>query len=54
VGPALAVTNTRPSTAAPLDTPPPERQTPLALADLQRTEIAKWWPIIKDAGIKAD
>jgi tripartite-type tricarboxylate transporter receptor subunit TctC len=34
--------------------PLPDQQTPEALAVLQRAEIAKWWPIIKEAGIKAD
>lgn len=33
--------------------PPPERQTPAALAAYQKAEIEKWWPIIRDAGIKA-
>jgi hypothetical protein len=33
---------------------PPEQQTPQALAALQKTEIAKWWPIIKAAGIKGE
>ncbi len=33
---------------------PREKQTPEALAKLQKAEIEKWWPIIKDAGIKAD
>jgi len=33
--------------------PPPERQTPQALAAYQKAEIDKWWPIIRDAGIKA-
>jgi tripartite-type tricarboxylate transporter receptor subunit TctC len=33
---------------------PPEQQTPQALAALQKTEIAKWWPIIKASGIKVD
>ena len=33
---------------------PPEQQTPEALAAYQRSEIDKWWPIIKAAGIKAD
>jgi tripartite-type tricarboxylate transporter receptor subunit TctC len=33
---------------------PLDQQTPDALAALQRAEIAKWWPIIKAAGIRAD
>jgi tripartite-type tricarboxylate transporter receptor subunit TctC len=33
---------------------PPEQQTPEALAALQKSEIAKWWPIIKAAGIKGE
>jgi tripartite-type tricarboxylate transporter receptor subunit TctC len=32
---------------------PRDQQTPEALAVLQKAEIAKWWPIIKEAGIKA-
>jgi tripartite-type tricarboxylate transporter receptor subunit TctC len=32
----------------------PARQTPEALRALQKAEIAKWWPIIKAAGIKAE
>jgi hypothetical protein len=28
--------------------------TPQALAALQKSEIDKWWPIIKEAGIKAE
>ncbi len=32
---------------------PREQQTPEALAALQKAEIAKWWPIIKAANIKA-
>ena len=35
------------------DIPPRERQTPEALAAYQKSEIEKWWPIIKAAGIKA-
>ena len=33
---------------------PREQQTPAALAALQRAEIEKWWPIIKEAGIKPE
>ena len=33
---------------------PRERQTPNALAELQKSEIEKWWPIIKAAGIKPE
>src|SRR5580700_309084 len=59
VGAAAVAAMRDPQTRQKLDgqafaTPPPERQTPQALADLQSAEIAKWWPIIKDAGIKAD
>jgi tripartite-type tricarboxylate transporter receptor subunit TctC len=32
---------------------PREQQTPKALATFQKGEIEKWWPIIKEAGIKA-
>jgi tripartite-type tricarboxylate transporter receptor subunit TctC len=31
---------------------PREQQTPEALAALQKAEIEKWWPVIKEAGIK--
>jgi tripartite-type tricarboxylate transporter receptor subunit TctC len=31
--------------------PSPEQQAPEALAKLQKTEIDKWWPIIKAAKI---
>jgi tripartite-type tricarboxylate transporter receptor subunit TctC len=33
---------------------PREQQTPEALGALQKAEIAKWWPIIKAANIKAE
>jgi tripartite-type tricarboxylate transporter receptor subunit TctC len=33
---------------------PPERQNPQGLDAHQRAEIAKWWPVIKAAGIKVD
>ena len=33
---------------------PRDEQTPEALAALHRAEIAKWWPIIKAAGIRAE
>ena len=36
------------------ETPPPEKQTPAALKEHQSAEIAKWWPIVKAANIKAD
>ncbi len=35
------------------DIPPVVQQTPAALAAFQRAEIAKWWPIIKTAGIES-
>jgi tripartite-type tricarboxylate transporter receptor subunit TctC len=31
-----------------------DQQNPQALAALQRAEIEKWWPIIREAGIKAE
>lgn len=34
--------------------PPPEQQTAAALAAWQKAEIEKWYPLIKEAGIKAD
>ena len=34
--------------------PPREQQTPEALGKLQKSEIDKWWPIIKAANIKAE
>jgi tripartite-type tricarboxylate transporter receptor subunit TctC len=37
-----------------LEIPPPEQQTPDALGALQRSEIERWWPIVKAANIKAE
>jgi tripartite-type tricarboxylate transporter receptor subunit TctC len=34
--------------------PARDQQTPAALAAFQAAEIERWWPIIKDAGIKAE
>jgi len=34
--------------------PPPEQQTPEVLGAYQRAEIEKWWPIVKEAGIKPE
>ena len=31
---------------------PRDKQNPAALAAQQKAEIERWWPIIKDAGIK--
>ena len=31
---------------------PREQQTPEALSAFQKAEIERWWPIIKEAGIK--
>jgi tripartite-type tricarboxylate transporter receptor subunit TctC len=39
--------------ALALEIPPVDQQTPEALAAFHRAEIEKWWPIIKEAGIKA-
>jgi hypothetical protein len=33
---------------------PRERQTPEALGALQRADAEKWWPLIKEFGIKAE
>src|SRR5262249_503727 len=33
---------------------PREQQTPDALSALQKAQIEKWWPIIKEFGIKAE
>ncbi len=37
-----------------MDIFPPERQTQEALGALQKASVAKWWPIIKEFGIKAE
>ena len=37
-----------------VDIPPPDQQTPEALGVLQKSEIEKWWPIIKTANIRAE
>lgn len=34
--------------------PPPDRQSPEALAAHQKAEIEKWWPIVKAANIRID
>jgi hypothetical protein len=33
--------------------PPREQQTPEALRAYQKAQIAKWWPVIEAAGLKA-
>jgi len=33
---------------------PRERQTPEVLGELVKADAEKWWPIIKEFGIKAD
>jgi tripartite-type tricarboxylate transporter receptor subunit TctC len=37
-----------------LEVPPREQQSPEVLGTFQKAEIAKWWPMIKEAGIKPD
>lgn len=37
-----------------LNVPPRDELTPHALAELHRSEVQKWWPIIKAANIKAE
>jgi len=37
-----------------LDVAAPEQQTPEGLAAFHKAEIDKWWPIIREAGIKAE
>ena len=34
--------------------PPPEQQTPQALAAFHKAEVEKWWPIIKAANLKGE
>jgi tripartite-type tricarboxylate transporter receptor subunit TctC len=36
------------------DLPPPDQRTPKALADLVRSEVAKWVPLIHAAGVAAE
>lgn len=36
------------------DIPPREQQTPSALGAFQQADIDKWWPVIKQAGVKAE
>jgi tripartite-type tricarboxylate transporter receptor subunit TctC len=37
-----------------LDIAPREQQTPEGLDKFDRAEIAKWWPIIRAAGIRGE
>jgi tripartite-type tricarboxylate transporter receptor subunit TctC len=37
-----------------LDIPPREQQTPEALGALQKSEIEKWWPLLKAADIRGE
>jgi tripartite-type tricarboxylate transporter receptor subunit TctC len=39
--------------ALAMENPPADRQTPDALVVYQKAEIAKWWPIMKDANVRA-
>jgi len=36
------------------DIPPRDQQSPDALAAFHKSEIEKWWPIIKSANIKGE
>jgi tripartite-type tricarboxylate transporter receptor subunit TctC len=33
---------------------PPERQTPAALGEMAKADSERWWPIIKQLGIRAE
>jgi tripartite-type tricarboxylate transporter receptor subunit TctC len=37
-----------------LEIPPRDRQTPEALGEWHKAEVAKWWPIVKAAGVKPE
>jgi len=37
-----------------IETFPREQQTPEALEAMRKADAEKWWPIIKEAGIKAE
>jgi tripartite-type tricarboxylate transporter receptor subunit TctC len=37
-----------------LQMPPKDQLTPAALGTWQKAEIAKWWPMIRDANVKVD
>jgi tripartite-type tricarboxylate transporter receptor subunit TctC len=37
-----------------LQMPPKDKQSPQALGDWQKAEIAKWWPVIQAANVKVD
>ena len=52
---SLAEPGTREKLAAlGQDIPPADQLTPQALGAFQKAEIEKWWPIVKEAGIKAE
>jgi tripartite-type tricarboxylate transporter receptor subunit TctC len=44
----------KPFTEQGQEIPPRDQQTPEALAAYHRTDIDRWWPMIKDANIKAE